>query len=161
MSVIVKKKRGRKKKIIYSDDKVESETLIFHLPIDIDKKDQDIFIKKSNKSNKNIKLLNDEILKLKKENKLLNCKLCRIKPTSKKIIKYHLTNYNKNTKCWWCKHHFDTPAVGLPENYYNDTFELIGNFCSFNCAKSYNMDLGDNNIWKRNSLLDFLTETFQ
>ena len=47
------------------------------------------------------------------------------------------------------------PAIGLPENYVDGKFELQGNFCSFNCAKSYNLDLSDNNTWKRNSLLDY------
>ena len=67
-----------------------------------------------------------------------------------------MTKYDKTTKCWWCKHCFDNHAVGLPENYIDNKFQLIGNFCSYNCAKSYNLDLTDNNIWKRNSLLSFL-----
>lgn len=68
----------------------------------------------------------------------------------------HILNFNKNTKCWWCKNVFNTPAINLPENYYNNTFYCIGNFCSYNCAKSYNIDINDFITYKRNSLLNLL-----
>jgi hypothetical protein len=72
-------------------------------------------------------------------------------------ITTHTLNFNKNTKCWWCKNIFDTPPVELPEYYYNDTFYCIGNFCSFNCAKSYNLENADVTIiYKRESLLNLL-----
>jgi hypothetical protein len=160
MSNNIKKKRGRKPKGYINNDnqnfKTESETLIFHLPINHERKSSDIFLKKNKKSNKNVNLLKEEIIKLKKENLILSQKLNKKKCCSKKIIKYHVTNYTEDTNCFWCKHKFCTPAIGLPENYNNNKFELIGHFCSFNCAKAYNLDLCDNNIWKRNSLLDFL-----
>lgn len=161
MSKVEKKKRGRKPKgLINHDDKnykTGSETLVFHLPIKVKKSSSDIFIKNSKvKEDKNIKVLKDEILKLKEKNKKLQSELSIVKPESKKMINYYLTNYDQNTKCWWCKHSFDCPAIGLPENYSNGKFEMMGNFCSFNCAKRYNLDMNDNNVWKRNSLLDFL-----
>jgi len=49
-----------------------------------------------------------------------------------------------------------TPAIQLPEDYYNDTFYCIGNFCSFNCMKSYNLDMNDSSVYKRESLMNFL-----
>ena len=160
MSKVEKKKRGRKPKGLVNTDninyKTESESLIFHLPVTIEKETNDIFLKKSSVDSVDIKKLKLEIEELKKQNEYLTSKLNKIKPSSKKMINYYLTNYTQNTKCWWCKHHFEEHAIGLPENYYDDKFEMIGNFCSFNCAKAYNMDLADNNIWKRNSLLDYL-----
>lgn len=160
MSNNIKKKRGRKPKgLVNNDDKnykTESETLIFHLPINVEKKSSDIFLKSTSKSSKDLTILKKEIDKLKKENTILNQKLKSKKSLSKKMVNYYVTNYTEDTKCFWCKHKFCTPAIGLPENYNNNKFELIGHFCSFNCAKAYNLDLCDNNIWKRNSLLDFL-----
>ena len=159
MSKVEKKKRGRKPKgLVNNDDKnykTESETLVFHLPIKLEKKTSDIFIKNKPVSDKNYQVLKEEIKKLKDKNEKLLNELKKFKPSSKNIINYYLTKYDQNTKCWWCKHHFDTPAIGLPENYVDGKFELQGNFCCFNCAKSYNLDLSDNNTWKRNSLLDF------
>lgn len=160
MSKVEKKKRGRKPKgLINNDDKnykTESETLVFHLPIKVKKSSSDIFIKsKPIIDDLNVKNLKNEIQILKDKNKKLQSELIKIKPTDKKIINYYSTKYDQNTKCWWCKHCFTTPAIGLPENYVDYKFELQGNFCSFNCAKSYNMDLSDNNTWKRNSLLSY------
>lgn len=162
MSNVEKKKRGRKPKGLINTDninyKTESESLIFHLPIKIDEESSDIFLKQSpkQKDNGDIKKLKLEVEELKKQNKILSNKLHNVKPSKKKMINYYLTNYSQQTKCWWCKNHFEEPSIGLPENYYDDKFEMIGNFCSFNCAKAYNMDLADNNVWKRNSLLDYL-----
>lgn len=166
MSKVEKKKRGRKPKgSVNLDDnnyKSETETLVFHLPIKVnnDNSKNDIFIKNDNSNNKKLKL---ELSKLKKENDELKEKINKLKPTKKKIIKLYKTNYSKDTKCWWCKHNFEPPAVGLPEEYNikenttEGTFEIEGNFCSFDCAMAYNMnDLNDNNCWKRNSLLHYL-----
>ena len=43
--------------------------------------------------------------------------------------------------CWWCCHPFETRPVGIPQKYDERTtkFKLRGNFCSWNCAKSYNI----------------------
>ena len=160
MSINIKKKRGRKPKGLVNNDnqnyKTGSETLIFHLPINVEKKTSDIFLKAPPTLNKNIDSLKDEINELKKINLILTEKLKKKNGCSKEMVKYHVTNYTNETKCFWCKHNFSTPSIGLPDNYNNSKFKMIGHFCSFNCAKSYNLDLCDNNIWKRNSLLDFL-----
>ena len=159
MSSKIKKKRGRKPKgeilqVNQVDDKnSEEDTIIGHLPIKISSDTSTLFLK-----NESIKKSNDKkiIEKLNLKIKKLNEKIEKLRPRKKEIISVFKTNYDANTKCWWCKNCFDTPAVGLPENYFNGKFELIGCFCSFNCAKSYNIDLNDNNYWKRNTLLNYL-----
>ena len=59
---------------------------------------------------------------------------------------YESANYSrdwlKQTKyaCWWCCHSFSTPPCFIPIKYENDVFVVFGNFCSYNCALSYNFD---------------------
>ena len=173
------KKRGRKPKnkvldIIPQkiDINSEEEPLIAHLSInlqDIVKGETDItcssvleddsitnvsdsdsiFIKPNeevNSDNNEIEKIENEIIKLK--NKLY-------KLTKNNKIEVNKSNFTKNTKCWWCKNSFDTPAVQLPELHFQNKFYCIGHFCSFNCALSYNID-SDDNVWKRTSLLNLL-----
>lgn len=165
MSESLKKKRGRKPKNfnnllqkndnnISEDENSENEKIIFHLPITTDdinfeEQESSIFIK----PDKNV-IKSPEETELSaasqtcSSNKILNNHV-------NKIITHNL-NFNKNTKCWWCKNQFNTPAVQLPEDFYNDTFYCIGNFCSFNCMKSYNLDLNDFLTSKRESLMNLL-----
>lgn len=44
--------------------------------------------------------------------------------------------------CWNCCHGFDTRPVPLPVKYdeLRDTFRVMGNFCSWGCAKAYSRD---------------------
>jgi len=163
-----KKKRGRKPKgkIIQinkiNDVNSEEDSIIAHLPIKIEPNNSDsIFIKsetdiktktKTKTKNNDKKTIDKLNLKIKK----LNHKLEMLRPCKKKILNIYKTNYNNNTKCWWCKYSFDSQPVGLPDNYFNNKFNLIGCFCSFNCAKSYNIDLNDNKYLKRNNLLNYL-----
>jgi hypothetical protein len=58
-----------------------------------------------------------------------------------------------NICCWWCTYQFDTLPTYLPEKYSKDQFYVSGCFCSFNCAGAYNLNLNDNRIWERYSLL--------
>ncbi len=157
------KKRGRKPKnknielnyIIEENIDSEKEVIIAYLPlkineIEVNKYENDIenlFIKSDvintdNITEENIISTIDSDIKI--NNKYLN-----------KINIYNI-EFEQNTKCWWCKNTFTTPKVSLPEQYYNDTFYCIGNFCSYNCTKAYNVDLNDNQIWKRESLLNLL-----
>ena len=59
---------------------------------------------------------------------------------------YENCNFNKewatatNYSCWWCCHKFQTPPCFIPLDYKNDIFYVYGNFCSFNCALSYNFE---------------------
>lgn len=62
--------------------------------------------------------------------------------------------------CFWCCHPFDNPPCFIPVNYKNENFKNIfyvyGNFCSFNCTKSYIIDTRENNWNKNLELLNFL-----
>ena len=63
-----------------------------------------------------------------------------------------------NLKCWNCSLNFDSIPVFIPVNIYSKNGILLqdvhGNFCSFNCAKSYlNLHfIGDNFIYNQNLL---------
>ncbi len=162
----LKKKRGRKPKnynfllskqtqpITEEDVNTNEENIIFHLPITIneinnlDNADLDLFIKQEHKE------LHDD-----SDNIMLSLNTSSPKINSNNVVHkiqtYNL-NFNKNTKCWWCRNSFSTPSVELPEDYYNEIFYCIGNFCSFNCVKSYNLDLNDSFTWKRESLINLL-----
>lgn len=166
MVEIIKKKRGRKpkninnlllnnKQIINEDIVIsEEEKIILHLPISMNQlnnnDDMLIFMKNEEvptKSSSNSES-SDVLLTSYYNNTIYN--------NVNKITTHNL-NFNKNTKCWWCRNTFDTPAVQLPEDYFNDTFYCIGNFCSFNCTKSYNLDSSDSLLSsKRESLLNLL-----
>ena len=61
---------------------------------------------------------------------------------------------NKNLSCWWCSNKFNNYPVYLPENKFNNSFNVYGYFCSFNCAMAYNIDLDDYKVWERSNLLN-------
>jgi hypothetical protein len=58
-----------------------------------------------------------------------------------------------NIHCWWCCHIFEHQPIGLPDNFKEDTFHTYGYFCSFNCAKAYNLNHTDNKSEEKNCLL--------
>lgn len=60
--------------------------------------------------------------------------------------------------CFWCCHPFNTTPVGIPVKFTNKTFYCIGNFCSFECAASYNYEITDinTNVWERFNLLNLM-----
>jgi hypothetical protein len=168
MTEIIKKKRGRKPKSFYNikSENLESineyvnteeEKIIFHLPITINEindinnyennEENDIFIKNDNK-------IYDSSTASSDINTTTNQNTFIINNMNKVIT--HIMNCTKETKCWWCKNVFDSPPVQLPENYYNNTFYCVGHFCSFNCMKSYNLDLNDTLLYKRESLINLL-----
>lgn len=41
--------------------------------------------------------------------------------------------------CWWCCHPFKTPPAFIPTQFdsINKRYKITGNFCTWNCAKSY------------------------
>lgn len=178
------KKRGRKpknkpvvEKPIKKELNSEEEPLITHLSISL----QDVLNNETEIADSTVedstavesdsiflkpetKLLNDdsdsetnnemsELDKLEKEVMKLKYKIFKL--TRRENINVKKSNFKKHTKCWWCKHCFDTPSVSLPESYFNDKFYCIGNFCSYNCALAYNIDSNDN-VWRRTSLLNLL-----
>jgi hypothetical protein len=175
MSVVngvkVLKKRGRKPKnklpetisVIEEPIDSEKEVIIAFLPLnlnDVSEKNisNDIFIKSEDQVFKNKNVYSDDILKDKINMLSVSCDSETRSSNGiyiNKINIYHI-NINQETKCWWCKNCFDTPNVTLPEQYFNSTFYCIGNFCSYNCTKAYNIDLNDCNIWKRESLINLM-----
>lgn len=172
MSEVLKKKRGRKPKnfnsfLVKTENNVETENvnteeenIILHLPITINEineketEESGIFIK-SEKELQQLKITEDNDTTENLHTSVISSQTNIINNNINKIMIYNL-NFTKNTKCWWCRNQFNTPAVQLPEDYYNDTFYCIGNFCSYNCMKSYNLDLNDSLSWKRESLMNLL-----
>jgi hypothetical protein len=182
MSEIIKKKRGRKPKSLINtlnvvkntineeNQNTEEEKIILHLPVSANQDDMSVFINTKDSeivlnnmtdsseynytnsaSNSNSNLPNMNVQNNNNYNNLLN----NISHSGK-ITTCDL-KFNKNTKCWWCKYSFESEPIQLPEDYYNDIFYCIGHFCSYNCAKSYNIDCHDYNLSsKRNNLLHLL-----
>ena len=162
MTEILKKKRGRKPKQTRPQQleeineiteilNSENENIILHLPITINEINNDIFIKNDSidsityqEGSSNSSDINTTV----NQNVFINNNI-------NKIIT-HTINISSNTKCWWCKYSFNTPAIQMPENYNNNTFYCIGYFCSFNCIKSYNFDMNDSTVNKRDSLINLL-----
>ena len=164
----VLKKRGRKpkNKIVdvplqkeEEDIQSEKEVIITYLPINLNEInnnnneniENDIFIKSES-------FFQDD--KIKEKIDLLNLSSeSEIKTSvSQHFNKINIYNikFNENTKCWWCKHCFNTPNISLPEYLNDNTFHCIGNFCSWECTSSYNIDLNDNFVWKRESLINLM-----
>lgn len=63
---------------------------------------------------------------------------------------------DKNSACFWCTHDFDSPAIYIPKQYYNDMLEVYGCFCSPECACAYlkNEDIDNSVKWERYALLN-------
>lgn len=156
-------KRGRKPKkntlqILKTFNEIESP-IIVHLPINysdiVDEQINDIFIK-SEPFDTNFKEYhsNDkEIKNLKNKIDELNEKVKKYEKVNKPCV---IPLNNTNSKCWWCRYSYNCMNVELPEHYFNNMFYNIGNFCSYNCGMAYNIDINDENVSKRNSLLHLL-----
>jgi hypothetical protein len=78
---------------------------------------------------------------------------------------YHNNNiHNQNIKnkscCFWCCHSIDNYIYGMPYNYdtINDTFYILGSFCSLHCANAYNFSInsGSDKVWEVNSWIQML-----
>lgn len=84
-----------------------------------------------------------------KENKYFPMNVNFIDNTSGKTIVSEKTD----VACWWCTCGFDTAPCFIPERYDNDKYYVFGCFCTFNCAVSYNLNMGDYKIYDRYSLI--------
>ena len=77
---------------------------------------------------------------------------------------------NTNLKCWHCDFNFDNTPIFIPNNVYpsidpNKKFgsiEVLGNFCSFNCAGKYinTMFIDPEERWEKQNNLKFLYTIF-
>ncbi len=151
-----KNRRGRRPKVassIIKVDHVQNDTpIIAHLPIDlsevINEQVDEIFIKQDNTNENEIKYLKKKVdeltIKLNKYEK-------NIKPSV--IICENNLQINSQNRCWWDRNLFSTPVVEMPDSYYNGKFNCIGKFCSWECMMAYNIDINDENIAKRTSLI--------
>ncbi len=149
-----KSRRGRRPKnqqIQFKNENTISDTpIIAHLPIDLSdvmhEQDNDIFIKTES---------NDvEIKQLKKKIDELNVKLSKYEKQNKPSV--IVCENNSISKCWWDREYFNTPAVEMPEAYLNGQFLCTGKYCSWECMMAYNIDINDENIAKRTSLIHLM-----
>jgi hypothetical protein len=148
-----KSRRGRRPKTQASLKTIEGYNInndtpiIAHLPIDLsdvmNEQMDDIFIK--NESN------DVEIKQLKKKIDELNNKLSKYEKQNKPSVM--VCENNSVSKCWWDREYFNNPAEEMPENYLNGIFLCTGKFCSWECMMAYNIELNDENIAKRTSLI--------
>lgn len=137
------RKRGRPKKTLQvkqiKEQIVETNDIILHLKITMDE------------------INNEHPKRIKKGKKVNNYNLQVIKfetPIIKSINGNILIDNPTNVVCWWCTYNFDTIPCFLPEKYVDGVFYVIGCFCSFNCAVSYNLNLNDYKTWERYSLIN-------
>lgn len=67
-----------------------------------------------------------------------------------------------NSYCFWCCHPPNGNVYGLPYNYdtLNDTFYVMGSFCSFECKSAYNFDVngGSDKVWEINSWIQMIAK---
>ena len=71
------------------------------------------------------------------------------------------SNWISSTDYWcqWDCHSFDTPPVGLPVKFKNNKFNVVGCFCSLECAVAYNFYGNENNynVWENYNLVNMLS----
>ena len=102
-----------------------------------------------------------EVNSIESNNIGMNSKKKNIKP-----IMFYYNEFNKrkewpsisNIKCLWCCHNFDCQPCAIPIKLKHGTFYVFGNFCSKECAASYNFDTNEpkNTVWERYVLLNYL-----
>lgn len=88
------------------------------------------------------------------------CKKLKVITTLKNIIKDSVFPEKTDICCWWCCHKFSNSPCTLPIKYdvYKKIYSFIGIFCSWNCVKSYNIDLKDQKVHSRASLISMLVK---
>jgi hypothetical protein len=74
------------------------------------------------------------------------------------LAKVTCNRYTSQTACFWCCHCFSWPACVLPKSYdaYKNIYSAEGNFCSPECALSYNYSdnrISDSTRWLQHVLL--------
>lgn len=78
------------------------------------------------------------------------------------MIQYQYCNQTRewpkatNYHCYWCCHSFKTIPCFIPLSYKNNSYQVFGNFCSFNCALSFNYYSNDVNYGERASFIQDL-----
>merc|ERR1711935_386623 len=125
-------------------------------------------IKNSENGKNNIKRYNETNNIIKRYNETTNVSVLNYNIQKKNIspIMVYFNEYNKrqewpkssNIKCLWCCYNFESIPCAIPYSLMDKKFYVFGNFCSPECAASYNFDSkdNDNDIWERYSLLNYL-----
>ena len=82
----------------------------------------------------------------------------RIVTTLKNVVSDNEWPSSCDICCWWCCHRFETTPCTLPMKYdpLRKRFTFIGIFCSWNCSKSYNLNMSDHKRYERNGLIGLL-----
>lgn len=83
--------------------------------------------------------------------------------TKSRMINMKLLNINKNNEfiivdktdiaCWWCAHSFDCMPCFLPERFCDNKYYVSGCFCTYSCVMAYNLNMNDNTMSNRVSLI--------
>ena len=155
------KKRGRKttNKIVeknnlcvYDNSTLLSNNYLAYLPIsneDILKIENKEYFNTSNINSENINTLNNKNIED-------NIDIIKINDI---IIKSHNVEYNNinNVNCWWCTLLIEGKIFGIPEYFKliddNYNFYVNGFYCSVNCCLAHCIDLNDNKMWEKISLI--------
>jgi hypothetical protein len=121
---------------------------------------------KNKKSANLLKEKDDLILKLHKEIDQLKRELTnnsgtfnsKIYPVDMKLISVvdnkQIIVEQTDVACWWCSCEFKNVPCFLPDRFYNETYHVLGCFCSLNCASAYNLSINDYRVWERQSLIN-------
>ena len=130
MSELPKKKRGRKpkNKIINNPDPVFDSNSLDDILITCIKKPKDDVIVKDN----------------------------NIKPND--VLENNFQEYESknNKKCWNCSYDIEGEVYSYPISYYNNVFNVNGNFCCYECAGRYIYEnYNDKEFWDKYYLLNF------
>ena len=98
------------------------------------------------------------------DNILIACvkkpKMCivdtEVKPNDNESGNYQVYTSKPNDKCWNCSYDIDGLVYSYPLSYYNNLFNINGNFCSHECAARYIYETySDNEFWNKYYLLNF------
>lgn len=147
----IKPKKNSKEKDTNSIDQEDSSEGMFKNDIP-----DDNTCHKCSKNEKTIAMLKSKLDKYEKKdkinkaNKIYSNNLNFISTTTGK----KMTIKKTNIKCWWDAHEFKNLPCFLPELFHNNTYYVMGCFCSFNCALAYNLYyLKDSKVHQRKSLI--------
>jgi len=79
-----------------------------------------------------------------------------IKPHDSKEPCYEEYTHTKINKCWNCSYEITEEIYSRPISYHKGSFQMNGNFCSYECSARYIYDeLGNKDFWDKYYLLNF------
>lgn len=173
-----------KVQMFMSNSKLKDQCLVVHVPIDssdeeVHTSQDNINVTSLNLSDEKTNLSASRNMNMKNNQLELEIKILQAKynELQQKLSMYHdskFNNYNyssyehihtmpegENICCWWCTHEFNDNPIYIPYNKTdNDTYLVVGHFCSFNCAASYNFkSLSGSDAIKRHLLMQNMYST--